>query len=128
MYLIYVSTDAAAVEMLEEVLHRVDKKKLLMAVSNGYDLIQFLQNVKQGESYPELIILSTHRSRLNGRELLELLKTDDIYRMIPVIMFVIGEEELEEKWCERLGTETIVSPTIPNEWVTAAHKICAACN
>jgi CheY-like chemotaxis protein len=128
MYLIYVSTDAAAVEMLEEVLHRVDKKKLLMAVSNGYDLIQFLQNVKQGESYPELIILSTHRSRLNGRELLELLKTDDIYRMIPVIMFVTGEQELEEKWCERLGTETIVSPTIPNEWVTAAHKICAACN
>jgi CheY-like chemotaxis protein len=128
MYLIYVSNDVEAVEMLEEVLHRVDKKKLLIAVSNGYDLIQFLQNVKEGESYPDLIILSTHHSRLNGRELLELLKTDDIYRMIPVIMFVAREHELGEVWCERLGTETILSPTIPKEWVTAARKICAACN
>jgi CheY-like chemotaxis protein len=128
MYLIYVSTDPEAVEMLEAVLQRVDKKKLLVAVSNGYDLIQFLQNVKEGESYPDLIILSTHRSRLNGRELLELLKTDDIYRMIPVIMFLAGEHELEEKWCEQLGTETILSPTIPKEWVTAARRICEACN
>jgi CheY-like chemotaxis protein len=128
MYLIYVSNDVEAVEMLEEVLQRVDKKKLLIAVANGYDLIQFLQNVKEGESYPDLIILSTQRSRLNGRELLELLKTDDIYRLIPVIMFVAREHEAGEEWCERLGTETIVSPSIPKEWVTAARKICAACN
>ena len=128
MYLIYVSNDVEAVEMLEEVLQRVDKKKLLIAVANGYDLIQFLQNVKEGESYPDLIILSTQRSRLNGRELLELLKTDDIYRMIPVIMFVAREHEMGDAWCERLGTETILSPSIPKEWVTAARKICAACN
>lgn len=113
MYVIYVSTDVKAVEMLEEMMHLVDKKKLLLAVSNGYDLIQFLQNVKTGESYPDLIILSTHRSRLNGRELLELLKTDDIYRMIPVVMFVAAERELEEEWCPRLGTEMILSPTAP---------------
>lgn len=128
MYCIYVSADAAAVDTLEEELQQVDNKKLLLAVANGYDLIQFLQNVKQGESYPDLIILGTDGMRLSGRELLELLKTDDIYRLIPVVMFVREQDISERDYCLQIGTETISAPADNTEWKTAARKISAAFN
>jgi CheY-like chemotaxis protein len=128
MYFIYVSTDVEAIGLLEEVLQRVDKSKMLLAMANGYDLIHFLQNVKRGESFPELIILSDKKSRLNGKELLELLKTDDIYRLIPVVLLLAGDDEIDEHTYRRLGADIIPVPSIPKDWVAAAKKMCAACN
>jgi len=128
MYLIYVSNDVDRTGQLEAVLHRVDHKKRLLTLSNGYDLIEYLQNVKTGAAYPELIILSGEKSRLNGCELLELLKTDDIYRLIPVIVFLTEEESRHTDFCRQLGAETISTPQLPRDWVHAAKKICAACN
>jgi len=127
MYFIYVSNDIEAIELLEDVLHLVDKSKLLIAVPDGYDLIQFLQHVKKGESYPDVIILTTQLPRISGMELLELLKVDDIYRLIPVVMLLPESNENEEPFCKQLGTETIVTPTMKKDWVSAAKKICAAC-
>jgi len=127
MYFIYVSSDNDAIELLEEVLQLVDKTKLLIAVPDGYDLVQFLQNVKRGESYPDLIILSTHLSRMSGKEVLELLKIDDIYRLIPVIMLLHEKDEDEELFCKQLGTDTIIRPSLKKEWITVAKQMCAAC-
>src|ERR1700694_592857 len=101
MYFIYVSNDADTIELLEEVLHRVDKDKFLLAVGNGYDLIHFLQNVKRGEAYPDVITLATNLSRLNGKELLELLKTDDIYRLIPVVVLLAETNKADEAYCQQ---------------------------
>jgi CheY-like chemotaxis protein len=127
MYFIYVSTDLKAIEVLEQVLFNVDKNKRLLTVANGYDLIHFLQNVKRGESYPDLIILSSGKSRLNGKELLELLKTDDIYRLIPVIM-LLPERDQDAPFYLRMGTDTIIAPNLQNEWTDVAVKMCAACD
>ena len=66
-------------------------------------------------------------ARLSGRELLELLKTDDIYRLIPVVVFLPESNIEDEEFFSSLGTETIVTPNIPKDWVSAAQKLCAAC-
>jgi len=127
MYFIYVSNDLESIELLEEVLSRVDRTKLLITVANGFDLIGFLQNIKRGEAYPDVIILTTKFLRLSGKELLELLKTDDIYRLIPVVMFLSEESDDDEAFCNRFGAEPILIPTVRKEWISAAKKICAAC-
>ncbi|HEU4471582.1 MAG TPA: hypothetical protein VFR58_10890 [Flavisolibacter sp.] len=129
MYFIYVDTDAKVFETLEAVMHRVDKTKLLIAVANGYELLQFLQNVKWGQSYPDLIILNMIRPEaLNGMELLQLLKTDDIYRLIPVIMLLPQNNEEHQSFCRSLGADTILLPTEQKDWVSAARQICSACS
>jgi len=126
MYLIYVSTDQEAIGSLESMLQQVDERRSLLAVANGYDLIHFLQNVRTGESYPDLILFNKQMARLNGHELLELLKTDDIYRLIPVIMFAPEATPEEEKFCQRLGAELLVAPQKDAEWLSAARHICEA--
>lgn len=126
MYFIFVSNDIEANRLFESVLHTVDPQKILITVSNGYDLIQFLQNVKFGEAYPELIILTPKFLRLGGLDLLELLKTDDVYRLIPVMMLLPESNIQHENFCDRLSTEFLIVPKNETEWISAINKMTAA--
>lgn len=128
MFFMYVSTEVSGFEQLEKELNFIDHNKKLVAVSNGYDLIQFLQNVKKGDSYPDLIILSTKMSRLKAREVLELLKSDDIYCLIPIVIFLSELEGEDDDFCRRLGAETMLTPAGNNEWQNAAKKMCTLCD
>ncbi len=127
MYFIYVSSDRDAVSLLQEELAIVNQYDILLTVENGFDLIRFLEEIKRGESYPDLIILNKKMARLSGHEILELLKTDDIYRLIPVIMLVPEDNEEDHSFCNRMGAEMMKTPTQRNEWASAARKFCAAC-
>ena len=128
MYFLFVNNDIVATQFFENILHKIDSKKMLVTVPNGYDLIQFLQQVKTGESYPDLIILTPKFLRLSGTDLLELLKTDDMYRLIPVIMLLSENNFDEEAACNRLGTEFLTAPKNQGQWMAAVEKMCAACS
>jgi CheY-like chemotaxis protein len=127
MYFLFLSNDIEAVRNFEEVLHATDANRILVTVSNGYDLIDYLQNVKRGESYPDLIILTPKFLRILGTDLLELLKTDDLYRLIPVLMMLLEDNREHQALCNRLGSEFIHIPKDKSEWVSAVDKMCSVC-
>jgi len=128
MYFLFVSNDIEVVRSFEDVLHLADAKKALITVSNGYDLIDYLQNVKRGESYPDLIVLTPDFLRISGTDLLELLKTDDLYRLIPVLMLLPDDNSHHEAVCTRLGSEFIPVPRNKTEWEYAVNRMCSFCS
>ncbi len=128
MYFVFVSNDMASVNQLEEVLHQTDVKNTMIAVPDGFELIEMLQKVKKGESYPDAIVLTPAFLRLKGMDLLELLKTDDIYCLIPVFMLMSEKNDDDEAKCNRLGTTYIPTPKNQTEWTSAIDKIFAACS
>src|SRR5438270_12382003 len=128
MYFMYVSSDPAAIEVLEKLLLGLNHTSTLTAVANGFELIRFLQNVKHGQSYPDLILLTKSMRRLSGRELLELLKTDDIYRLIPVLMVLPEVNREDESYYEYMQTETILAPASAGDWRGVAEKMCTLCD
>jgi CheY-like chemotaxis protein len=126
-YFLYAGTDSNEIDVLEKVLNSIDRGKQIVAVPNGFDLISFLQQVGKGESYPLLIILNLEMERLNGRSTLELLKSDDIYCLIPTIMLTPEERSEDRSFCISLGTEVIVKPSTRAGWVSAVKQLCANC-
>jgi len=128
MYFIFVSNDIDAVRIFEDALHLVDANKILITVPNGYDLIDYLQNVKRGESYPDLIVLTPEYHRISGTDLLELLKTDDFYRLIPVLMLLPEDNSHHKEICTRLGSEFLPAPRNKADWASAVDKMNAVCS
>jgi len=128
MYFIFVNNVVEDVQVFENILHKIDSNKKLITVSNGYDLIQFLQNVKRDESFPDLIVLTPKFLRLNGMDLLELLKTDDLYCLIPVVMLLPENNFDQETVCNRLGAEFMLAPKDQGEWMSTVKKMCTACS
>jgi CheY-like chemotaxis protein len=128
MYFIFVSNDIVAARLFENVLHEANANKNLIIVPNGFDLFQFLQNIKTGSAYPDLIVLTPEFLRIGGMDVLELLKTDDMYRLIPVFILLSEKNDEQEAICTQLGSEFTMAPKNQNEWTSAVDKMCAICS
>ncbi len=126
-YFLYAGTDRAEISSFEKTLNMVDRDKHVVVVSNGFDLITYLQKVPQGNAFPSLIIVNKQMNRLDGKSTLELLKTDDMYCLIPTVMLASENSTEEQDLCSRLGTDLIMKPASRGEWVTAVKKMCSTC-
>jgi CheY-like chemotaxis protein len=115
-YFLYAEDDKDDADILTEILRTHHKTCELVCVPNGYELIRHLENVQRDATYPCLIILDMRLPRLNGMETLQLLKTDDLYRLIPVLVFSSRLSELEEINCKALGADILAKPDSFMSW------------
>jgi CheY-like chemotaxis protein len=98
-------------------------------VENGVEVINYLESIKEedGEiNYPKFILLDLNMPKMDGREVLKMMKTNDVYRKIPVIVFSTTKNQLEVKRCYDLGANTyIVKPVSYDTLVETIREICA---
>jgi len=91
------------VEIIEEILK--DDYQVLTA-SNGKKALEILGNVDQ---LPKLILLDTFMPEMTGMEMLEVMKTDEKLKRIPVI-FVSAESDSESKLLAAGAVDFIQKP------------------
>ncbi|AEV99514.1 hypothetical protein A4D02_27110 [Niastella koreensis] len=81
---------------------------ILHAVENGEEVIQFLNDTT---TLPDVIILDQNMPKQNGLQTLCLLKGNDRYAHIPVVIYSTYTNELLEAQCSSLGAlMTAVKP------------------
>lgn len=115
-YFLYAEDDADDVCVLKEFMLQQSSPKEIVCVANGFEILEYLQQIKKDESYPCLIILDFHLPRLNGMDTLVLLKTDDLYRLIPVVVFSSKLSSAEEEKCRSLGADLLMKPSRYAKW------------
>ena len=97
-------------------------------VENGVEVINFIEsiNTEKGEcNYPEFILLDLNMPKMDGREVLKKLKSNEIYRKIPIIVFSTTKNQLEVKRCYDLGANTyIVKPVSYDTLVETIRDLC----
>ena len=83
-----VDDDAGDVLMIEEALTENDVPSRLHVVSDGVEALTFLRREKQhvDAPRPQLILLDLNMPRMDGREVLAAIKSDDALRSIPVVV------------------------------------------
>jgi hypothetical protein len=127
MYFLFACTDRREISSFERTLQLVDRKWTLVVVPDGFSLLGYLQEVHKGASYPEMIVLSKSIGRLGWPETLTLLKTDDLYRLIPTVLIASQLKKGEASLCRRLGTDLLAPPLEPEQWLQAIRRLCASC-
>jgi len=123
-YFLYAEDDPDDVELLREALSREHKTVRMVSVADGYELLAYLQAVKKFEPYPSLIILDLQLPRLNGIETLQLLRTDDLYRLIPAVILSSHASASEMASCRSLGADMLGKPDEHQKWGPVIDKIC----
>lgn len=66
---------------------------------DGEDAIQCLKI----NAHPELILLDLNMPKMNGLELLQYLKSDPIYKEIPVVIFTTSNDQNDKRECYKHG-------------------------
>lgn len=82
--------------------HRADLK-LLPSVTNGVEVIDYLDGISLISDFPDVILLDQNMPKLSGKETLNHIKSNARYNSIAVVMYstYVGPELTEE--CLQLG-------------------------
>jgi CheY-like chemotaxis protein len=122
-YFLYAEDDAEDVAIFRDAVRDEAHPYQLVCVSDGFSLLQFLQGIQKDESFPCLIILDVQMPRLDGLATLELLRTDDMYRLIPVVIFSSRLSVSETRTCKQLGAEILEKPNTYAQWKNVFRRL-----
>jgi CheY-like chemotaxis protein len=78
-------------------------------LKNGKNLFEYLENnLTLKQALPHLILLDIKMPILNGIEVLKLLKENNLYKDIPVVIYSTSCNQEEKKRCLELGAKAFI--------------------
>jgi CheY-like chemotaxis protein len=94
--------------------HRSDVV-LLPSVTNGVEVIDYLESVSSAEELPDVIVLDQNMPKLTGLETLQFIKANDRYANIVVAIYstYAGQQLTEE--CLKLGASLVETKPFSKE-------------
>jgi two-component system response regulator len=91
-------------------------------VNNGFEAIDFLNS----EVEPDLIILDLNMPRKNGKEVLNYIKSEDVLKHIPVVIYTTSNSPEDVNETYKLGANSFLSkPKHFNDVITSINLICS---
>ena len=92
-------------EALEKfVKHTID------SVNNGQQLLDYLHHkIKSHEILPDLILLDINMPNVNGIDALKLIRSSEILKCLPVLMYSTSNDPDQIELCKQLGANGFIS-------------------
>lgn len=126
--ILWADDDLDDIAILRDVLLDIDSTHEIKEVDNGRKVLDYLQQAKQKNGFPCLIVLDMNMPVLSGRETLVLLKNNDDFKEIPVVVFTTSNSNLDRTFCKRFNVEMITKPLTYNSFKDTIEKLVSFCN
>ncbi len=87
--------------------------------------LEGLERARAGR--PDLIVLDLRLPTLDGHTVCQMLKADQTYRHIPIIMLTASREQEDQEWAARTGADLYMTkPYRTNELLDAIDRLLTA--
>jgi CheY-like chemotaxis protein len=107
-----IMTDTFKEMKLADIIHFVD---------NGEHVLSYLDGIFEKSPLPSLIVLDLNMPRMNGTQTLKMLKNDERFKDIPVIIFSTSVNTIEMQECLKTGAASyVVKPVTYKECLDTA--------
>ncbi len=123
-----VEDDSKDVELTLMALEKYKLSNKIVVTRDGVEAVDYL--FKRGKfentssEHPIVILLDLKMPRMNGIEVIRILKSDERMRIIPIVVLTSSREDLDLKECYRLGVNAyVVKPVRFSEFVEAVENI-----
>ena len=101
---------------------------LMPIAENGLVLTEYLEGIADRAQLPDLIILDQNMPKSNGLQTLQVLKEDERYTHIPVIIYSTYTDDTLIKIGSEMGATMVVSKPVTkegyHEMIEVVFKIC----
>ncbi|MGC4038651.1 MAG: response regulator [Chitinophagaceae bacterium] len=112
----------------EDAMEQVTSEKLIVFFADGELLIKALAEAWQHNNLPCLIVLDLNMPRMNGTEVLAMIKSDNRFNKIPVVIYSTSVNILEQKKCLELGArDYLTKPISSKESLAIARHFYSYC-
>src|SRR5688572_28302525 len=119
--------DPDDLQVMKEVLKTFEHSFHIVDFPNGRELLKQLHAAPQA-SYPCLIILDINMPVLDGKSTLSLIKRDNQFRSIPVVVFTTSNSELDKTFCEYFDVAMVTKPPTYDKLKTTLKQLISYCN
>ncbi len=126
--ILLVEDDSKDVELTLMALEKHKLSNKIVVTRDGVEAIDYL--FKRGKfentssELPIVILLDLKMPRMNGLEVIRILKSDERMQVIPIVVLTSSREDLDLKECYRLGVNAyVVKPVRFSEFVEAVENI-----
>ena len=104
--------DAEDRAIIKEAIEDISKSSALQVAENGEELLHLLDEEYRKGNIAVLIILDLNMPRLNGTQTLSRLKSNHLYKDIPVVIYSTSVNPLEKEKCMLLGAHSYITKPI----------------
>jgi CheY-like chemotaxis protein len=125
LYLIYVDDDPDDIEIFKGYFSHLDHLGIA-TFSNGNDLIEYLSVIAPAD-YPCIIVLDINMPKMGGWEIVTVLKRNENWQHIPLIMFSTSTNMQETKKA-MYGVDVVTKPVSLHEAKGVAEKLLRYCS
>jgi len=120
--ILLVEDDAADAILVEEALRARGAARSVVWVQDGVAALELLRNPRT--SRPDLIVVDLNMPRMNGRELLEVLKADERLKSIPVVVLTTSDAPADVSAAyQRHANAYITKPVNLDDFVRAVRSM-----
>ncbi|MCU7551723.1 response regulator [Chitinophagaceae bacterium LB-8] len=109
-HILWADDDNDDLMLMREALEGIDHHHQITEANNGREVLDHLGSIEDPSQFPCLIILDMNMPILNGRETLAILKSEEKYSSIPVVVFTTSSSEMDRMFCRRFGVEMFTKP------------------
>ncbi len=124
--ILLVEDNEGDVEMTRRALRTATPECRIAVANNGNQALEFLK--KEGKHVeaptPDLILLDINMPRMDGKTFLNVVKSDDDLKAIPVVMFTSSQSPADIRECyERHASSYVVKPFDGTEYADALRRV-----
>jgi len=124
--ILYVDDDAEDREFLSHELTKVDPYVEVKLAEDGLQALRYLDTIK-GTRLPCLIVLDLNMPFLDGREIHQRIKTDEVLQAVPVVIFSSSEKPDDKRSFAEMGTEYFTKPVYMDQLKKIASHMVSLC-
>lgn len=126
--ILLVEDDPKDVELIVAALEENHLANRVNVVGDGVEALAYLRCEEEYKSRqrvnPGVILLDIKMPRMDGIELLEIIRNDKRLKKIPVVMLTSSREEPDLKRCYELGSNAyVVKPVDFKEFIVAVKRV-----
>ena len=123
--ILYAEDDIDDFEAVREVVEQLSDNHLLINARNGNDAVAYLE--KHQDSLPCLVILDLNMPLMDGKQVLNWLKSQDHLSHVPVMVFTTSSREEDVKLCQRHSCTFFRKPTLYRDLLHIVQTMLQMC-
>lgn len=121
-FILYADDDIDDITWVSEACKDLHLNWNIAFVSNGREVMEYL--FKDPAAKPSLVVLDLNMPEMDGRQTLQLLKSNESYKSIPVVIVTTSSNKMDKEVCKRLGASLyLTKPDTHMEWQDVVRQL-----
>lgn len=121
--ILLVDDDQEDREFIKDALCDLGYHSVFHFEENGEKAMEFLEHSYSSGGLPSMVILDLNMPRMNGTQTLRLLKSDQRFKDIPVVIYSTSLNNIEKDECLALGAHSyVIKPVSYRDTIDTARK------